>query len=240
MANDRIYLLYLDDYHAGDAIFVRSLSQSLARTERPKFLIVHGSGVFGVQALEGHGFFRERKDGVLPVATAEEHALVERAIRHVNRKITGVLTDAVVSSVGVIGSERGLLVASGASLPDVRADWLEALVDSGVVPVVASYASEAGTGRTGEVALCQSVAALVKGLSSSATVVAFSKTKLPGVMRGGTPAHDIRIDELDERLVDDRPGLLYLASLKIPVLLTNATRVADEGGPTGTLLHSST
>jgi acetylglutamate kinase len=240
MSNDRAFVLYLDDHHAADALFVQSLARSLARVGKARFLLVHGSGEHGRQVLEGQGIFRHRVDGILPVETPEEHALVERSLRQLNRKITSILTEAVVSSVGIIGSDRGLLVVDGSNLMVKRMDWLVSLIEKGVIPVIASYASEANSERMGEVALHRTVAAIVKRLSSSATAVAFTTTNLPGVMRGGKPEPEVALDVIDERWVADLPALGKLVSQNIRVLLTNSTRLSDPNGPSGTLLRPAT
>jgi len=240
MPYEHAFVLYLDDHHAADALFVQSLARSLARVSRARFLLVHGSGEHGRQVLEGQGIFRDRVGGILPVETQEEHALVERSLRQLNRKITSILNEAVVSTVGIIGSDRGLLVVDGANLIVKRIDWLASLVEKGVVPVIASYASEANSGRVGEVALHRTVAALVSEWSSSATAVTFTKTNLPGVMRGGKPEPEVALDAVDERWVSELPALGELVSQNIRVLLTNSTRLSDPDGPSGTLLHPAT
>ena len=240
MHSDDVYVLYLDDHHASDALFIQGLARSLAGIDQGRFLLVHGSGEHGRQVLEDRGIFRDRTGGVLAVETPEEHALVERSLRHVNRQITGILTNAVVSSVSLIGSDRGLLVVEGTDLLLRRVDWVEALVEKGVVPVIGSYALEVESGRTGEVALHRTVAALVNGLSGSATAVAFTTTNLPGAMRGASPEREWPIEELDERWVADFPAIHALVSQNIRVLLTNSTRLSDVGGPTGTLLSLAT
>ncbi len=235
-----VHILYLDDYHAADPLFLQSLARSLSRVDRVRFVLVHGSGEHAQQALELEGKVRVRSHGVLPVQTQEEHALVERALREINRRITGILTDAVVASVGVMGSERGLLAVDGTQLRIMRIGWLESLMDQGVVPVVASHASERGTDRTGEVGIHQTVAALVGASSHPATVVAFTKTNLPGVMLGREPEEEIPIERVNAQWVVDLPQLSDLASRDVRVLLTNTARLSDSGGPTGTLIRPST
>lgn len=235
-----VNLLYLDDYHAGDVLFVQSLARSLARMTGRRIVLVHGAGEHAERALEAEGIFRKREGGVLPVESAAEHALVERALRHVNRKITSVLTDAVVPAIAVMGSERGLFRIHEDKLTAENIGWLEALVLQGVIPVLAAYAVESESGRTGEVPIYNAIHALAQAFSRSTRTVAFTKTNLPGIMKGGSPEEEGTIDEIDAGIVADIEGVRYLVSESQSVLLTNTTRLSDSDGPTGTRIKKST
>lgn len=233
-------LLYLDDYHAGDVLFVQSLARSLARLKQRRAVLVHGSGEHAERALEAEGIFRKRSEGVIPVETAAEHALVERALRHINRKITGALTDAVVPAVGIVGSERGLFIIRGGELHAEDVEWLERLVRKGIVPVVGVFAIDESSGSTGEVPIHLAIEALSRSLRTKARAVVFTKTNLPGMMRGAHPEPVVSIDRLDDRVVSDVEPVAYLAAHDIPVLLTNTTRLSDDNGPLGTRIRIST
>lgn len=238
---DRVFdLLYLDDYHAGDVLFIQSLARSLARWKGRRVAIIHGSGEHADRALEAEGIFRNRVQGVVAVETAMEHAIVERALRQVNRKITGVLTDAVVPAVNVIGSDRSLFVVRAGAVRVSDANWLRRLARQGIVPVVGVFAVDASSGRTGEVPMHQAIAALSTSIDAKTRVIVFTKTNLPGVMRGASPEVEVSVDSLDARVIDDIDAVSHLVSNGISVLLTNTTRLSDDNGPIGTQLRIST
>lgn len=240
MRDQEFDLLYLDDYHAGDVLFVQSLARSLARSKNRRVAIVHGSGEHAERALEAEGIFRKRAQGVIPVETAAEHMLVERALRQVNRKITAQLTDAVVPAVGIIGSDRRLFVVRDGELLADDVGWLEKLVQQEIVPVVGVFAVDEISGRTGEVPIHIATEVLTAALHPKTRVIVFTRTNLPGVMRGATPETDASIDRLDERVVADMDAITHLAARDISILLTNTTRLSDENGPIGTRIRFST
>lgn len=236
----KISLVYLDDYHAGDVLFIQSLAHALARMKARRVVLVHGSGEHAERALEAQGIFRTRVHGVLPVETADEHTLVEKALRHVNRKITGALTDAVVPAIGIVGSERGLLRIKGGRVCVENAGWVEGLSRQGVVAVVAAFAMDDASGRTGEVPLHLVVEALYRTLSTPAEVVIFTKTNLPGVMERGSPRSSAPADVLNDRIVSEPEAVAYLASTDLSVLLTNTTGLSERDGSAGTRIRTST
>lgn len=239
MTDQELDVLYLDDYHAGDVLFIQSLARSLARLKERRAVLVHGAGEHAERALEAAGIFHKRTNGVIPVESAAEHALVERALRHVNQKITGALTDAVVPAVSVIGSERGLFISRGGQLQALNVAWLETLAQKAIVPVVGVFAIEEGSGRTGEVPLHLAIEAISRSFQAKTRTVVFTKTNLPGVMKGATPEPAVGTDRIDERIVADVPGVKYLVSRGISVLLTNTTRLSDKNGPIGTRIWFS-
>ena len=239
MTDQELDVLYLDDYHAGDVLFIQSLARSLARMKERRTILVHGAGEHAEHALEAAGIFHKRTNGVIPVETAEEHALVERALRHVNQKITAALTDAVVPAVGVIGSERGLFTSRGGQLGVNNVAWLETLAQKAIVPVVGVFATEEGTGRTGEVPLHLAIEAISDSFEAKTRTVVFTKTNLPGIMKGASPEPTVGTDRIDDRIVADVPGVNYLVSRGIFVLLTNTTRLSDKNGPIGTRIQFS-
>jgi acetylglutamate kinase len=240
MAFETLYLLYLDDFHAGDPLFLHSLSRGLSRPGTAGRIVIHGSGEEAQRALESEGIFRMRSQGIIPVESAVEHALVERAIRRLNQKIVGILTEGVVSAVGVMGTQRRLLVVRGGLLEAGDTTWLLQVVEQGVVPVVAAYAAEADTDRTGEVFLAEAVAALASGIPNvGVEVVFFTKTNLPGIMRGGEPIREMELRKVDlPNIVLDADGLNAVAERGHRILITNTTRFADPSGPVGTRLVS--
>ena len=233
-------LLYLDAFHAGDVLFVRSLAQALSRMAERRVILLHGAGEHAERALEGEGIFRNRVGGILQVETPAEHALLERAMRHANRKITGAMTDAVVPAVGVMGHDRGLFRMVGGRLETGNVEWIETLALQGVVPIVAAFAADAETGRTGEVPLYLAAGALHASLRTKGRMIFFTKTNLPGIMKTGKPEAAVGLDELNGAIIEDVEAVALVAAMDIPILLTNSTALASSGGPTGTAVHLST
>lgn len=239
MTQSTFRILYLDDYHAGDVLFLQTLARALGRwNARPAPVLVHGSGEAAERALESKGIFRTREGGLLPVESPEEHRLVNQAGKLLNQHILAVLNDAVVSAVGVVGTQRRTLMVEDGRVAASGAEWILAMVRQGVVPVLAAFAREARSGATGEVPIADAVAALAAMFGVDDTeIVFFTRTNLPGIMEGGRPrprieASDPRLDEA----VPDLDGLKRLRAMGLPVLLTNTTRLADRGGPIGTAI----
>lgn len=235
MTEEPFYILFLDAYHAGDVLFLQSLSRAMARRAwSPAPIVVHGSGEHAERLLESHGIFRSRSGGVLQIESAREHALVERALRSLNRKIVAILTDAVVASVGVIGAQRNVFAVDGEELRAPGASRVQEIAAQGVVPVVAANARHEGTEATGEPALTQAVDALARALQRARQVeiVLFTTTNLPGVMHGGSPKAEAEIEEL-RGCVADPEALAALVESGRRVLVTNSNRLSDPEGPVG-------
>ncbi len=160
-----LYLLYLDRYHLGDPLFLQGMVKEINQGPPRDCLMVHGSGEKVERTFESQGLFPERNHGVLDVESDADRQLVERAIRELNQEIVGSLTDEVVSTVGIQGSDRGLLrlasspdpessdadpgagTASTGSLAVGRTGWLEALLKQHVIAVVSALAIDE-TSRT--------------------------------------------------------------------------------------------
>lgn len=251
MAEKTIYLLVLDDYHGGDVLFLQGLCRALSRRSwMPAPVIVHGSGEHAEHLLESQGIFRSRFGGVLAIESPREHALVERALRTLNRKITALLTDAVVSSVGVVGAQRSVFEVRDGRLQASGAEWLADVAARGVVSVVGASARDPSSEATGEVALSTAVVTLGRRFAeiagspdraSPVEVVFFTKTNLPGVMRGGAPRETVDVaDPVLEESVSDRESLAHVVAAGLPVLLTNSNRLVDAHGPAGSRIVSDT
>jgi len=198
----RLYLLYLDRYHLGDPLFVKNLAKHITQGPNRECLIVHGSGEKVERTFEAQGLFPERTRGVLNVETREQKQLVERAVREANQEIVGSLTDEVISTVGIQGTDRGLLrlqasaseepAGRGDGAPPMPADedarlavgkvgWLEALLKQQVIAVVSALAkSDAGVQ---EVWTADAAAALATALGDAfdVTIVMLSQSDQPGI-----------------------------------------------------------
>lgn len=237
-----LYFLYLDDYHAGDVHFLQSLARALAKMDaRPAPILVHGSGEHAERMLEANGIFRQREGGVIQIESAAEHALVERSMRRLNQKLVALLTDAVVSSVGVVGTQRRTLVVKDGAINGAGGAWLGALTAQGVVPAVAALARDEASGRTGEIPVADAVAALAGSTrDTSPKIVFFTKTNLPGIMEDGRTVEHIESGHPKiDGAVPDPSGLRRVLEHGLPVLLTNTTRFAEAGGPVGTHITSN-
>lgn len=238
---EQTHLLYLDRYHMGDPLFLQSLARGLARSQGrlAPCLLFHGSDERAERLLEGEGLFPERRQGVLAVHSVEEAVLVERAIRTSNQKLVALLTDALVSAVGLHGTDRNLLRRSDDALETTGLEWVLDLGRKGVVPVVSSLLQDHASGQVREVALVEAVEAVATSIGrAEATIVFFTTTNLPGVMDGQTPRPLVTLDDLDGmEVLPDAEAVGRLSSAGFNVLLTNTTRLADPGGPVGTRVY---
>lgn len=232
------YVLYLDAAHLADALFVQSLARAFgsAGGHAPAAVVVHGSGEAAERLLEGEGVFVERVGGVLQVTSPAEAALVERATRLVNRHLAGLFTDAVVPSVGLVGTDRRLLAARADGTVAVRqAEMLRRLVGQRVLPVVGAVAVD-DEGRAGEVAPIEVAVAVAQAFEAGeAAVVFFTRTSLPGILEGRSPRPRVGLDELPAAGVVPEPeAVRRVVEAGLPVLLTNTARLVEKGGAVGT------
>ena len=237
MAKDAHRILYLDDFHASDPLFLQSLGQALARWRRkPAPIVVHGSAEIAERWLEARGILKQREQGIVPVGNSEEHRLVERAGRHLNQHIAAIFNETAVPTVAVFGTQRRALVVENGRISARNGEWIVSLANQGVVPVLAAFAREETTGKTGEVAVWDAVEAIADLVDRHPTeVVFFSKTNLPGIMEAGEPLDEVDITHPKlASVLPDRHGLERILAANLSVLLTNSTRLADPAGPVGT------
>lgn len=242
MSHPHQYILYLDDYHASDPLFLQSLGRALARQvwqQGP--IVVHGSGEAGERMLEASGIFRERRNGVLAVQSAQEAALVEQGIRRLNQKIVEIFTDAIVSTVGILGTQRRALVVLEDGSLRTDGTWIHRLAEKGIVTVLGAFAQREADDATGEIPVWDAVEALARSFAGATPeIVFFTSTNLPGVMRGGAPIPELdATDGLLDSSVGDKAAMQRISRAGFSVLLTNTTRFADPGGPIGTKIVST-
>lgn len=233
------HLLYLDRYHLGDPLFLQSLARALAGAGpgQPGTVLVHGSGEEAERLLEAEGLFLEREDGILQVSSAGEAALVQRAVRQLNRTLVALFTDAAVATVGLMGTDRRLLeVQPDGALTVHGAGWLKGLLDRRVVPIVGALAREAGQGRIGEVATDAAVAAIGQAMGpEDVRVVVFTRSNLPGIMEGRATVPEVSIEDVqDDRIVPEPDAVRRVLSAGLSVLLTNTARLVGASGAAGT------
>lgn len=236
-----LYLLYLDRYHLGDPLFVKNLAKHITQGPNRECLIVHGSGEKVERTFEAQGLFPERTRGVLNVETREQKQLVERAVREANQEIVGSLTDEVISTVGIQGTDRGLLrlqaAASGEGetrgdgAPPLSADedatlavgkvgWLEALLKQQVIAVVSALAkSETGVH---EVWTADAAAALARALDDAfdITVVMLSQSDQAGITDATGSREEASVDAASNQIAEPEAAS-HLVEAGIPVIVTN-------------------
>lgn len=240
-----LYLLYIDAYHLEDLLFVESLARAVANagSDRPRCMLVHGSGELAERLFEAQGLFPDRsEEGLWRVETATECALVERAARETNRKLVGALTDALVAAVGVHGGDRDLLrMDAGGDVEGGTMHWVGTLLSQEVLPVVSTLVHEPDTSHDCEVAGHDALAALAEGLAEYRVVsVFFVRGNQPGLVLGNAVLPDVGAGELashTEALPE--PALVGLTAEKgLPVLLTSVAAFFHEQGVRGTWVYT--
>lgn len=222
---ESIYLIYLDPYHLDDLLFLPSLARMMGRLRqrRPSCLLLHGSGGQAERLLEAEGLFPERKEGLVQVQTAAEAALVERAMRQVNRQVVGALTEEGVPAVGLQGIDRGLLRQSAdRRVTAGRIEWLRDLIEKQAVPVFSALVENAEAGYACEVRLYEATQALARALQADAVVVVFfTRNNQPGVLDGDGRARAIPLDALAKASLSEPEAVRAVAAAGFSVMLTN-------------------
>ena len=237
-----LYILYLDTEHVSDSLFLESLAQQFHKhpVGHRRALIMHGSSEKVERTFEAEGEFIERENGLLQVDTEEQRRLVERDLRETNQSIVATLTDQVVPTVGIQGTDRQLLRRTDAGEVDATANlgWLDALLKQHVVAVVSSMVAESDDTIAEEVPLPEATAALARYFAADAVtddppvrVVLFHPDDTPGLRDD---------DALLDACAPTHPNMPHknavqtLAAAHVPVLVTNLRGFFDGDTPTGT------
>lgn len=160
------------------ALSNRSTVSSLA-------VLVHAPGEQVERSLEGKGMDLRSPGGVLQSTDPENATALELALRSDNRRLVSILTEEGVPAVGFVGGDRGILG------PGDPSQWLEGVIRTGTVPVVAS--ATVGGGAAWELPLAESVAWLT-GLSDAVPVL------LVGSNRGESDAREVSDRQTAEEL----------------------------------------
>lgn len=233
-----LFILYLDDYHQADTLFLRGLAGQVREGGIPT-MIVHGGGEAAERHLEANGYFPERTpDGQWQHLSAEEHALVEQATRMANRSLTALFNDHVVSVVGVQGTDRKLLQLDDAEhLTLGRTTWLLEWAEKRVVPIVSALAV-AADGRTALPSVAQVASAFVHRFAEvDPTVVMFSKKNRKGLERDGQLVEEWALDTLPPSSHLQAPkAAQWLVRQGAAVLVTSPTGLYRKPRATGTRL----
>jgi len=218
-------VIYLDRHHLNDTLFLRAMAHAVARRPRDwQTILVHGPGSFLERWFEGKGIFLDMEDGA-PVAPPPEIApMVDTALHDFNRRLTRLLTENMVHAVGVAGSDRGLLVWEGGRLRTGRADWLKAVLRTGVVPLMSATAA-GPDGSTQAVPPSEFLPRLIDAVGGATEVVFFSRNNLPGIMRGSDPIENVTMADVRAADVFTEPDVMEAVVLtESPVLITNPVR----------------
>ena len=242
MKSKKLYLLYLDRYRMEDQLFLQQLARTLSGKfgDVPSCLVLHGSGEYAERALEGEGLFPERRGGILQTDSPRAEALVERAIRRFNKKLVGLLTDEVVSAVGVQGINRNLFrLDEEGRLRAGGFGWVKDLAEQGVVPVLSALAYDR-EGRIREVWSAEAAVRAAKALPQrEVEVIFFTKNDRPGLLTGDNVQEVVRVVDLPgDEVLPEPEAVQEVASAGLPVLLTDVKGFVEEGGPVGTRVRA--
>jgi hypothetical protein len=236
---DGHYLLYLDHYHLGDRLFLQSLARGFARAQPvPPCVVLHGGGEEVARALEAQGYFPEREEGIVAIATPEEGLLAERAVREVNRRLTSLFTDEAVPAVGVQGIDRTLLFWEGDRVCAARVGWVLELVRNGVVPIISALVRGDGA-LIREVPLVSVATSLAEAFDTSGagqpTIVFFNKNNRPGLRVGEAIAPVLSLAQLPGTdVLAEHRAVEQVVRAGPPVLVTNTAGLFARTGPQGT------
>ncbi len=237
-----MYLIYLDDYHLDDLLFVPGLAQQMGRMRqvRPACLLLHGSGDQAERLLEAEGLFPERKGGLVQARTPAEAALIERALRQVNRRVVGALTEEGVHAVGFQGADRGMLrVDEDGTIETGRVAWLKELIEKRAVPVVSALAQHVPEKAARAISVPAAAVALARALAHrDLVVIVFTRNNQPGIIEAEQPLPRLSLDALPEAVLPDAEAVRAVVSAGIPVLLTSVWGLFSAEEPQGTMIFN--
>lgn len=143
----RPYIIKLSGHHIDEPVYLREFANIVAQLAVP-VVIVHGGGKEITAMQEQQGLQPHYVDGVR-VTDAQSLAIVTMVLcGAVNKRLVHYLNQAGVDALGLSGIDRKLIHAKKMPHPavdmgytgsvySVRGDVLQALLDDGVVPVVA-------------------------------------------------------------------------------------------------------
>ena len=207
-------LLFLDDYHVGDPLFLADLGRRLSRLgSEGRTLIVHRASEEVGRNLEG-------------AHPAERDEITERTIRHTNQGITRRLIEEGVPAVSVQGSDRPLFCADD-SLTVGSTEWLVGMVELGSVAVISPLAeSESGAKSIDPVDAAIQIAR-VMAVRGEIQCAIFCSTRKDGLRHDGKRLDTITVAELaehDETI--DREAASRLAGVVDRLVATNSVAIA--------------
>ncbi|MEM6783392.1 MAG: hypothetical protein AAF624_06615 [Bacteroidota bacterium] len=225
-------LLFLDDYHLGDPLFLSGLAQDIARARRPA-LLLHSGREAAAKALEAQGIFDP--DVVIGGELGAHAAVVERAVRDENRIIAAALTEAGAATVRLLASDRSLVQPAKIDVELGNTDWIATLLRQRACVVLGALEATESTTRLLDPA--ELAARLSEALGTPLVVLTTSRT--PGVLVDGQTVEAIGIETLaDRREIPARDVAQQAHWRGARVVITSRTGAFDPRGARGTKLSS--
>ncbi len=166
-------VVYLDEYHLGDPLFIPGLARDLA-SRAAGIVLVHGSGERGERALESLGLIPRSDAGVWRTEGDDQRQAVERAMRDLNREMIHEFNEQGVAAVGAMVGDRGLIRQSAGGLVVGKSAWVSDLARQGVTVLLGAMVQGA------EVDPARTAGLLASSLSGEA--VALSRRSVDGAV----------------------------------------------------------
>ncbi len=88
-------IILLDSEHLDQNLFMKSFAQKLGAFKNRRIILVHGDNSYSQQLI---------KNGM------SEHEAIERSIKEINLKLISLLADSGLSSIGIHGYQRDLVI----------------------------------------------------------------------------------------------------------------------------------
>ncbi len=229
-----MYLLYLDDYHLDDLLFVQSLGRLMRGTRLP-LACVHGSGGEVEKLLEAEGYFPRKVGGAFGPLPPAQRRLVEVGMRRASRTLAARLTDEGVPAVGFHAADRGLVRMESGAASRAPAAWFGPLVATGAVPLVSTLVME-GDGPA--LAPAHVVLTALAAAVEKAAVVLLTRTGRAGL---GTPplaVADAAAFRQHAGELGDGGVVEPLVEAGVALVATTAPAFFGAQGPAGTRLSA--
>ncbi|HEX7071876.1 MAG TPA: hypothetical protein VF190_13770, partial [Rhodothermales bacterium] len=184
----------------------------------------------------GRGFIPRREEGRLITSGTTEVALFDRGMRETARKLTGLLTDAVVAAVSISGADRALLTFdSGAEVRVGDVSWLVNLLEKRVIPVVSM------TTRVGNATTELPPGATLAGIAGAIGAIGVGFFARGGRIPGGEPGQvgrGIRLaGAASEGLITEPTVAAELVRRGAPIYLLTPHTLRSEDASGWTLLE---
>lgn len=147
----RPYVIKLSGHHIDEPVYLREFANVVAGLQQPT-VIVHGGGKEITTLQEQLGLQPRHVDGVRVTDEASLSVVMMVLCGVVNKRLVHYLNVAGLDALGMSGVDRQLVQAKQMTHPDVdmgytgavhsvRGDVLQALLDEGVLPVIAPVSS---------------------------------------------------------------------------------------------------
>lgn len=233
-----IHLIYLDAYHLDDPLYLSSLARMMGRLKEaaPLCLMLHGSGGRAERLLEAEGFFPEKANGRIQPQSPQEAALIEKALRQVNRSIVSTLTEEIIHAVGFQGTDRGLLrMEADGSIQTGRIGWLIDLVKKGAVPVLSAMVSDPERGVPCEADLAAVTLVVAHAIQQEdVRIVFFTRTDQPGVIVDEVVLGEASWEAVPASFLPEPEALRLAVDAGFAAFLTSANGLFGGKKPQGT------